>query len=185
METRKMRKLKWAQILLILSKTPFNFGQVTEDSSRCKCSACKVVPSGQSAGTYELVEGQEKMCQNGCLYQRMEDGLFFCMCEPGNVPFSQGFQCSGKSIASFSLPTISFQRRWKTKLEVWKTGMDHTSVSLAVQNGTIFVLNGDVKMVGNYIEQFDMAGNSLGEWPGWYHWPQDMVAHSKNILMPS
>ena len=79
--------------------------------------------------------------------------------------------------------------------------MDYTSVSLAVQNGTIFVLNGDVKMVGfeakakttftkccqvgNYIEQFDMAGNSLGEWPGWYHWPQDMVAHSKNISMPS
>ena len=39
--------------------------------------------------------------------------------------------------------------------------------------------------VGNYVEQFDLAGNYQGEWPGWYNWPDEMVAHSKIILMQS
>ena len=39
--------------------------------------------------------------------------------------------------------------------------------------------------MGNYVEQFDLAGNYQGEWPGWYNWPDEMVAHSKNILMQS
>ena len=36
--------------------------------------------------------------------------------------------------------------------------------------------------VGNYVEQFDLAGNYQGEWPGWYNWPDEMVRLSKNNL---
>jgi len=71
----------------------------------------------------------------------------------------------------FSPPNISFQRRWKTKLQNFPMG--YSSASLAVQNGTIFVLNG--AEVGNYVEKFDLSGNYQGEWPGWYNWPDEMV----------
>ena len=30
--------------------------------------------------------------------------------------------------------------------------------------------------MGNYVEQFDVKGNYKGEWPGWYNWPDEMVA---------
>ena len=58
--------------MMPISNTCIFDQQVTEESSRCECSACKVVPNGPSAGTYELVEGQEKMCQKGCLYKKKE-----------------------------------------------------------------------------------------------------------------
>ena len=75
--------------------------------------------------------------------------------------------------------------------------MGYSSVSLAVQNGTIFVLNGAevgfqakaalelFNQVGNYVEQFDLEGNYQGEWPGWYNWPDEMVGHSKNKFSPT
>ena len=79
--------------------------------------------------------------------------------------------------------------------------MGYGSVSLSIHNGTIFVLNGaevrsfwsqlfvsflhvgkillypirTLPQVGNYVEQFDLQGNYLGEWPGWYNWPDEMV----------
>ena len=88
--------------------------------------------------------------------------------------------------------------------------MGYSSASLAVQNGTIFVLNGaevgfqaeatwqhvshlirwpniliTFNQVGNYVEQFDLAGNYQGEWPGWYNWPDEMVRLSKNNFQAS
>ena len=39
--------------------------------------------------------------------------------------------------------------------------------------------------VGNYVEQFDLAGNYQGEWPGWYNWPDEMVGLSKNNFQAS
>ena len=36
--------------------------------------------------------------------------------------------------------------------------------------------------VGNYVEQFDLHGNYLGEWPGWYNWPDEMVGDTANII---
>merc|ERR1719458_1467858 len=86
-----------------------------------------------------------------------------------------------KPIASFLPPTISFQRRWKTKLQNFPMG--YSSASLAVQNGTIFVLNG--AEVGNYVEQFDLTGNYQGEWPGWYNWPDEMVMGPRGDLVVS
>ena len=26
------------------------------------------------------------------------------------------------------------------------------------------------------MEQFDLEGNYLGQWPGWYNWPQELVS---------
>ena len=37
--------------------------------------------------------------------------------------------------------------------------------------------------VGNYVEQFDLHGNYLGEWPGWYNWPDEMVGDAANIII--
>ena len=32
------------------------------------------------------------------------------------------------------------------------------------------------------MEQFDLYGNYLGEWPGWYNWPDEMVGDADNII---
>merc|ERR1712223_452479 len=89
-----------------------------------------------------------------------------------DVSPSLGFpKLSPKTSPALMTPTISFQRRWKTKLQNFPMG--YGSVSLSIHNGTIFVLNG--AEVGNYVEQFDLHGNYLGEWPGWYNWPDEMV----------
>jgi len=61
--------------------------------------------------------------------------------------------------------------------------MAYSSASLAVQNETIFVLNG--AEAGNYVEQFDLAGNYKGEWPGWYNWPDEMVIGPRGELVVS
>merc|ERR1711963_32294 len=61
---------------------------------------------------------------------------------------------SPKTSPALMTPTISFQRRWKTKLQNFPMG--YGSVSLSIHNGTIFVLNG--AEVGNYVEQFDLHG---------------------------
>lgn len=32
------------------------------------------------------------------------------------------------------------------------------------------------------MEQFDLHGNYLGEWPGWYNWPDEMVGDTAIII---
>jgi len=73
---------------------------------------------------------------------------------------------------TYSTPNITFVKRWKTKLQNYP--LAYSTTSLAVHNNTIFVLNG--AEVGNSVEQFDLEGNYLGQWPGWYNWPQELVA---------
>jgi len=80
--------------LFLVFSAPSTFGQVTGYSTSCGCSSCKVVTKGKYAGIYELVDGQEKMCQKGCLYRKKTTGTFFCMCEPGDVPFVTEDKCS-------------------------------------------------------------------------------------------
>jgi len=99
-----------------------------------------------------------------------------------DVSPSLGFpKLSPKTSPALMTPTISFQRRWKTKLQNFPMG--YGSVSLSIHNGTIFVLNG--AEVGNYVEQFDLHGNYLGEWPGWYNWPDEMVMGPRGELVVS
>merc|ERR1712215_630657 len=52
-------------------------------------------------------------------------------------------------------PEPSFQRRWKTKLQNFP--MSYGSVSMAMHDDTLFVLNGGD--VGNYVEKFSSSGN--------------------------
>ena len=33
------------------------------------------------------------------------------------------------------------------------------------------------------MEQFDLHGNYLGEWPGWYNWPDEMVGDATNNII--
>ena len=68
-------------------------------------------------------------------------------------------------------PEPSFQRRWKTKLQNFR--LSYGSVSMAMHDDTLFVLNGGD--VGNYVEKFSSTGNYSGEYAGWYNWPIDLV----------
>ena len=78
-------------------------------------------------------------------------------------------------------PNLNFQRRWKTKLQNFP--MAYGSTSMAMQNGTIYVLNGGD--VGNYVEKFSSSGNYSGEYPGWYNWPIDLVVGDEGQLLVS
>ena len=40
-----------------------------------------------------------------------------------------------------------------------------------------------LSQVGNYVEQFDLHGNYLGEWPGWDNWPDEMVGDAANNII--
>ena len=79
-------------------------------------------------------------------------------------------------------PSLTFERRWKTKLDDGSACPDgghgescgYGTASMAISKDVIYVLNG-AGGYGNAILRFDLQGNYLGEYPGWYNWPADLV----------
>jgi len=66
---------------------------------------------------------------------------------------------------------VTLIRRFKTTLEYFP--MSYDSISFYIVRDTIYVLNG--AEVGNAVLQFDMEGNYLGQMPGWFNFPVDLV----------
>jgi len=66
---------------------------------------------------------------------------------------------------------VKLVRRFKTTLDTFPIG--YISSSFYIVGDTIFVLNG--ANVGNAVLQFDLEGNYLGEMPGWYNFPDDLI----------
>jgi len=63
--------------------------------------------------------------------------------------------------------------------------MNYESHSFYIVRDTIYVLNG--AEVGNAVLQFDLDGNYLGQMPGWYNFPVDLVVggHSQDQVLLS
>jgi len=68
-------------------------------------------------------------------------------------------------------PSVELEYTFKTTIEDYAMG--YSSASFAISDDIVYVLNG--ANVGNYILKFDLAGNYLGQYPGWYNFPVDMI----------
>ena len=68
-------------------------------------------------------------------------------------------------------PNLELEYSFKTTIEDYPMG--YSSASFAISNEILYVLNG--ANVGNYILKFDLEGNYLGQYPGWYNFPVDMI----------
>merc|ERR1712241_1069260 len=84
------------------------------------------------------------------------------------------FQYNGKAatvpvlnLNSANVPVVKFEKKWKTQLK--DLPMGYSSTTMEVNNNTLYVVNGGD--VGNAILKFDLQGNYLGEYPGWYNCP--------------
>jgi len=61
--------------------------------------------------------------------------------------------------------------------------MNYGSASVRVADDQVFVLNGADS--GNEIVRFDLTGDYLGKYPGWYNWPVDMTLGPNNQVLMS
>jgi len=66
---------------------------------------------------------------------------------------------------------VTLVRRWKTTLE--QLPMGYSSATFTIAKDIIYVVNG--ANVGNAVLKFDLEGNYLGEYPGWFNFPVDIV----------
>jgi len=76
-----------------------------------------------------------------------------------------------QSLLTSAVPTINLEFSFKTTLEDYPMG--YSSASFAISDDTVYVLNG--ANVGNAVVKFDLLGNYVEEYPGWYNWPVDLV----------
>jgi len=77
---------------------------------------------------------------------------------------------------------VTLIRRWKTTLEQFPMG--YSSASFTIAKDIVYVVNG--ANVGNAVLKFDLEGNFLGEYPGWFNFPVDVVvggAGQDQVLM--
>ena len=70
--------------------------------------------------------------------------------------------------------SIKLEKRWNPKVLFFPGILGYNSVSFAVCDQTIFVLNGGG--TGNYISKFSLDGKRDGTCPGWFTYPNDLVA---------
>ena len=68
-------------------------------------------------------------------------------------------------------PSLQLEQKFKTTLDDYLMG--YSSASFDISEETIYVVNG--ANVGNAILKFNMEGEYLGEYPGWYNFPVDAV----------
>ena len=68
-------------------------------------------------------------------------------------------------------PSIELELSFKTTLDEYEMG--YSSASFTVSEDMIYVVNG--ANVGNAILKFDLAGHYLGEYPGWFNFPHDIM----------
>ena len=68
-------------------------------------------------------------------------------------------------------PSIEKELTFKTTLSNYS--MSYSSASFFISDDIIYVVNG--ANVGNYVLKFDMNGSYLGDYPGWYNFPHNIV----------
>ena len=68
-------------------------------------------------------------------------------------------------------PSLQLEQKFKTTLDDYLMG--YSSASFDISEETIYVVNG--ANIGNAIHKFNMEGEYLGEYPGWYNFPVDAV----------
>ena len=78
---------------------------------------------------------------------------------------------SGASLPGPSSPSIEEVLTFKTTLANYSMG--YSSASFAVHKDVIYVANG--ANVGNAVLKFGLNGSYLGEYPGWYNFPHDII----------
>jgi len=79
-------------------------------------------------------------------------------------------------LISAKLPTIEKELVFKTTLTNYSMG--YSSGSFTISKDVIYVANG--ANVGNSILKFDLNGTYLGEYPGWYNFPHDIIVGGDN-----
>ena len=78
---------------------------------------------------------------------------------------------SAASLPGPGSPMIEKVLTFKTTLANYSMG--YSSASFAVHKDVIYVANG--ANVGNAVLKFDLNGTYLGEYPGWYNFPHDII----------
>ena len=78
---------------------------------------------------------------------------------------------SAASLPSQGSPNIEKVLTFKTTLANYSMG--YSSASFAVHKDVIYVANG--ANVGNAVLKFGLNGSYLGEYPGWYNFPHDII----------
>ena len=68
-------------------------------------------------------------------------------------------------------PSIELELSFKTTLDEYP--MAYSSASFTISDDIIYVVNG--ANVGNAILKFDLTGKYLGEYPGWFNFPHDIL----------
>ena len=68
-------------------------------------------------------------------------------------------------------PSIELELSFKTTLDDYQ--MAYGSASFAISDDILYVVNG--ANVGNAILKFDLTGKYLGEYPGWFNFPHDIL----------
>ena len=74
-------------------------------------------------------------------------------------------------LLSWAAPSLELEYTFKTTIEDYPMG--YSSASFAIADETVYVLSG--ANVGNSVTKFDLEGNYLGEYPGWFNFPVDMI----------
>ena len=68
-------------------------------------------------------------------------------------------------------PSIELELSFKTTLDQYE--LAYSSASFTISDDIIYVVNG--ANVGNAILKFDLNGEYLEEYPGWYNFPHDIL----------
>jgi len=79
-----------------------------------------------------------------------------------------------------ALPSLELKTRWKTTLEETEF-MGYSSNSFTISDNIIYVLNG--ANIGNAVLKFDLEGSYIGEYPGWFNWPYDIIVGGKGQVL--
>jgi len=88
---------------------------------------------------------------------------------------------SAASLPSQGSPNIEKVLTFKTTLANYSMG--YSSASFAVHKDVIYVANG--ANVGNAVLKFGLNGTYLGEYPGWYNFPHDIIVGGDDQVLVS
>ena len=77
-------------------------------------------------------------------------------------------------------PSIELESTFKTTIDEYE--LAYSSASFTISDDIIYVVNG--ANVGNAVLRFDLTGKYLGEFPGWFNFPHDvLIGGDKQVLV--
>merc|ERR1711936_1303661 len=77
-------------------------------------------------------------------------------------------------------PSIELESTFKTTIDEYE--MAYSSASFTISDDIIYVVNG--ANVGNAVLRFDLTGKYLGEFPGWFNFPHDvLIGGDRQVLV--